>query len=130
MTEVTLHPGRHLQSSGDEMEAREMAHLHDSELTDIAIAARDGVTLRAWSIRPGNSNGNAVILLHGLGDNRFGMTGYAELLLSRGFSVLMSDARAHGTSGERHPDEFREKLIRWFDSHASKQSRVGVRMAH
>jgi alpha-beta hydrolase superfamily lysophospholipase len=40
-----------------------------------------------------------VILLHGLGDNRFGMTGYAELFLSRGFSVLMPDARAQGTSG-------------------------------
>jgi alpha-beta hydrolase superfamily lysophospholipase len=99
LTEATLHPGRHLQSSGDEMEAREMAHRHDSKLTDIAIAARDGVTLRAWSIRPANSNGNAVILLHGLADNRFGMTGYAELLLSRGFSALMPDARAHGTSG-------------------------------
>ncbi|MFI5114660.1 MAG: alpha/beta hydrolase [Terriglobales bacterium] len=76
-----------------------MARLHDSELTDINIAARDGVLLRAWSIRPANSNGAEVILLHGLADNRFGMTGYAELLLSRGFSVLMPDARAHGTSG-------------------------------
>lgn len=76
-----------------------MARLHGSELADVAIAARDGVTLRAWSIRPANSNGNAVILLHGLGDNRAGVTGYAELLLGRGFSVLMPDARAHGTSG-------------------------------
>lgn len=99
LAEATLHPGRHLPSSADEMQAREMAHHHGSELTDIAIAARDGVTLRAWGIRLANSNGNAVILLHGLADNRLGMTGYAELLLSRGFSVLMPDARAHGTSG-------------------------------
>jgi len=99
LAELTLHPSRHPLSSGDEMEAREMACLHDSELTNVAIAARDGATLHAWSIRPRNSNGNVVILLHGLADNRFGMTGYAELLLSRGFSVLMPDARAHGTSG-------------------------------
>jgi uncharacterized protein len=99
LAEVTLHPGRYLQTSGNEMEARKMARLHDSELTDVNISARDGVTLRAWSIRPRNNNGDAVILLHGLADNRFGMTGYAELLLSRGFSVLMPDARAHGTSG-------------------------------
>jgi dipeptidyl aminopeptidase/acylaminoacyl peptidase len=99
LAEVTLHPGRHLRTSGDEMEAREMARRHNSALTDVSINARDGLTLRAWSIRPANRNGNAVILLHGLGDNRFGMTGYAELLLSRGFSVLMPDARAHGTSG-------------------------------
>jgi dipeptidyl aminopeptidase/acylaminoacyl peptidase len=99
LTEGTLHPGRHLLSSGDEMRAREVARRRGSELIDVAIPARDGVTLRAWSIHPGNTNGNAVILLHGLADNRLGMTGYAELLLSRGFSVLMPDARAHGNSG-------------------------------
>ena len=99
LAQATLHPGRHLLSSGDEMEAREMARRRDSGLKDINITARDGVTLRAWSIRASHSNGNAVILLHGLSDNRSGMTGYAELLLSRGFSVLMPDARAHGSSG-------------------------------
>jgi dipeptidyl aminopeptidase/acylaminoacyl peptidase len=99
LTEVTLHPSRHVESSANEVEARDMARLHGSGLTDVAIAARDGVTLRAWSIRPAHSNGDAVILLHGLGDNRIGVTGYAELLLDRGFSVLMPDARAHGTSG-------------------------------
>jgi uncharacterized protein len=99
LAEVTLHPGRHLRSSTDEMHAREMARFHDSTLTEIAISARDGVTLSAWSIRPRHDNGNVVILLHGLGDNRFGMTGYAEWLLGRGFDVLLPDARAHGTSG-------------------------------
>src|ERR1700730_6555195 len=56
---------------------------------NVAIPARDGATLRTWSIRPRNSNGKAVILLHGLSDNRLGMIGYAELLLSHGFSVVM-----------------------------------------
>lgn len=42
-----------------------------------------------------------MILLHGLSDNRLGMIGYAELLLSHGFSVVMPDARAHGTSGSQ-----------------------------
>jgi alpha-beta hydrolase superfamily lysophospholipase len=99
LTEVTLHPGRHVLSSDDKMQANEMAGLHNSELTDVAIAARDGVTLRAWNIRPKKTNGEAVILLHGLADNRLGMAGYAELLLSQGFSVLLPDARAHGASG-------------------------------
>jgi hypothetical protein len=99
LAEVTLHPARRLQSSSDEMRMREVVRLHESELTDVAITAQDGVTLRAWSIRPSRGNGDAVILLHGLGDNRVGMTGYAELLLSRGFSLLMPDARAHGSSG-------------------------------
>jgi pimeloyl-ACP methyl ester carboxylesterase len=76
-----------------------VAHTHDSKFDDIAIRAGDGVTLSGWSIRPRNANGQTVILLHGLGDNRMGMIGYAELLLVHGFTVLMPDARAHGASG-------------------------------
>jgi pimeloyl-ACP methyl ester carboxylesterase len=50
-------------------------------------------------LRPPQSNGDAVLLLHGLGDNRLDMTGYAQLLLAHGFTVLLPDARAHGVSG-------------------------------
>ncbi len=99
LAEVTVHPGRNIQSPADEMRIRETAQRYRYELADIAIAAQDGATLRGWSIRPPNGNGNAVILLHGLGDNRTGTTGYAELLLRHGFSVLMPDARGHGLSG-------------------------------
>lgn len=99
VTEGTLHPARRSLSAHDEMQAQGMAHNHDSYLTDVAITAADGVTLRAWSIRPHNTNGSAVILLHGLGDNRLGMVGYADFLLGHGFIVLMPDARAHGASG-------------------------------
>jgi len=101
LAEVTVHPVRNVQGPADEMRMRRTAQQSHYELVDATIAAQDGATLRAWSIRPPNSNGNgnAVLLLHGLGDNRTGMTGYADLLLSHGFSVLMPDARAHGTSG-------------------------------
>ncbi len=99
MTEATLHPGRRSLSTKDEMLVQAMARNRDSDLGEVAILARDGATLNAWSIRPRASNGKAVILLHGLSDNRLGMVGYAELLLGHGFSVLMPDARAHGTSG-------------------------------
>lgn len=99
LAEATLRPVRRLESPADEVQARDMARRRDAELTDASISSRDAVTLRAWSIVPHRSNGNAVILLHGLGDNRVGMTGYADLLVGRGFSVLMPDARAHGASG-------------------------------
>jgi hypothetical protein len=63
-------------------------------------------------------NGKAVILLHGLSDNRLGMIGYAELFMVHGFSILMPDARAHGASGGQlatygllESDDIR----RWFD---------------
>ena len=44
-----------------------------SHLTDVQIEAFDGAPLLAWYIQPQHNNGDAVILLHGLGDNRLGM---------------------------------------------------------
>ena len=99
LAEVTLHPGRLPLPAGAGAQAREMATRLDAGLADVSIAASDGVTLRAWSMRPRRGNGSAAIVLHGLSDNRLGTTSYAELLLRHGFSVLMPDARAHGTSG-------------------------------
>ena len=51
---------------------------------------------RAWVLNPKNGNGDVIILLHGLSDNRLGMSGYADLALRHGYGVLMPDARAHG----------------------------------
>jgi pimeloyl-ACP methyl ester carboxylesterase len=99
LAEVTVRPGRNVQGPEEEMLVRQAAQREHYELADVALAGRDGAMLRAWSIRPPGGNGNAVLLLHGLGDNRTGMTGYAELLLRQGFRVLMPDARAHGLSG-------------------------------
>src|SRR5882724_3046933 len=99
LADGTLHPARRSLSPNDELQAQRLAYDHDSELADVTIPANDGAILSAWSIRPRNSNKKAVILLHGLGDNRLGTIGYAEMLLSHGFSVLMPDARAHGASG-------------------------------
>lgn len=98
ISEVTLHPGKRVLAIQDEQQAREVAQRHDSLLNDISISAFDGITLQAWSIRPQKTNGQAVILFHGLGDNRMGMIGYAEMLVNHGFTVLMPDARAHGAS--------------------------------
>ncbi len=74
-----------------------------AELQDVSVVASDGAVLRAWFARPAIGNGDAVILLHGIGDNRQGMTGFAELFLSKGYEVLLPDLRAHGTSGGNYP---------------------------
>lgn len=99
LADATLHPARRPLTEEEISLARASAHSLDADLTDVSIATADKATLNAWLIRPHHSNGNAVVLLHGLADNRFGMTGYAQLLLSHGFTVLLPDARAHGTSG-------------------------------
>ncbi len=88
-----------------------------SHLTDVQIEAFDGAPLLAWYIQPQHNNGDAVILLHGLGDNRLGMQGHAEMLLNHGYSVLMPDARAHGLSGGIYPTYGlleRDDIRRWF----------------
>jgi len=64
-----------------------------------AIQAADGIPLQAWFFRPAEFNGAAVLLLHGVGDTRLGMTGHLPYLLRAGYAALMPDARGHGSSG-------------------------------
>jgi dipeptidyl aminopeptidase/acylaminoacyl peptidase len=68
-------------------------------LQDISLQAADGVTLRAWYVRPQQFNGSAVILLHGITDNREGVAGYGKIFLDHGYAILLPDARRHGESG-------------------------------
>ena len=99
LADGTLHPARRPLTEDELAEVRQSAHALGAELEDVSITTADGVVLRGWTLRPHQGNGDAVILLHGLGDNRIGMTGYAQVFLAHGFAVLMPDARAHGASG-------------------------------
>jgi hypothetical protein len=94
-----LHVGRSVAGASGNALAHRIAAQDHADLADVAITASDGAVLHAWFIRPGAGKGDAAILLHGVGDNRSGMLGNAELLLSHGYSVLLPDARAHGASG-------------------------------
>lgn len=94
-----LHPARRPLSDPDLAEARNKLREENTTLTDVSITTPDNTTLRAWLLKPNYTSGNAAIVLHGLGDNRLGMVGYANLLLAHGYTVLLPDARAHGTSG-------------------------------
>lgn len=73
-------------------------HFH-TELQSVNLSAADGAVLKAWYVHPHEYNGNAVILLHGITDNREGVAGYGRLLLEHGYAVLLPDARRHGESG-------------------------------
>jgi dipeptidyl aminopeptidase/acylaminoacyl peptidase len=79
--------------------AKQAQEKYHAELEDASIQAQDGVTLKGWYIHPQDFNGNAVILLHGVTDNREGVAGYGKLLLDHGYAVLLPDARGHGESG-------------------------------
>jgi len=81
IAEGALHPARRSLSDKDQKQVEGITVDRGSEWANVSILAVDGVNLSAWSIRPHDRNGGAVILLHGLSDNRLGMIGYAKLLL-------------------------------------------------
>jgi pimeloyl-ACP methyl ester carboxylesterase len=98
VAEMTLHPQRRLLDAQTVGDAEQVARRTRSSLRDVTVQTEDNLILRAWLLEPSFNNGDAVLLLHGLSDNRIGMIGYAELLLGHGYTVLMPDARAHGQS--------------------------------
>ena len=103
LCETTLHPLRRRLTAEDASRASAMVQAHNAALREVSLQTLDPIALRAWLLTPDHPNSSAVILLHGLSDNRMGMTGYAELLLDHHYSVLMPDARAHGVSDGARP---------------------------
>ena len=99
LADGTLHPARRPLTVEENIGVQNVAKESNTNIVDVSISTPDAITLRAWLIVPRHPNHDAVLLLHGLGDNRLGMTGYAQLFLAHGYTVLMPDARAHGTSG-------------------------------
>jgi uncharacterized protein len=96
---IALHPYSHPVTPGEERNARAAAQQDGVEFSAVEISAPDGARLRAWFMRPPVANGDAVILLHGVSDNRMGMYGYGKWLVQNHYMVLLPDARAHGNSG-------------------------------
>lgn len=76
-----------------------LARAQGRALEEPVYAAPDGAQLRAWFFRAAKPGGRAVILLHGVIDNRAAMLGFAQMFLDRGYDVLAADSRAHGESG-------------------------------
>ena len=98
IAEFTLHlPRRPVTHT--ELARRTVATEFHAELQNVSLTAADGVILRGWFVEPERANGNAVVLFHGVTDNREGVGGYARLFLANGYSVLLADSRAHGESG-------------------------------
>jgi uncharacterized protein len=98
LAELQLHPLRR-QLRESEQVAHWIRSQYGADLQKIELKASDGVLLKAWYVRPPNSEGRNVLLLHGVGDNREGMAGFAPELLAHGYGVLLPDSRAHGESG-------------------------------
>ena len=98
LADGALRPARRELTAEEAARFRQTMAATGAQVEDVSINAPDAAVLRAWLVRPTHPNGDAAVLLHGLGDNRLGMRGYAQLLLSHGYTVLLPDARAHGIS--------------------------------
>lgn len=98
VSEGSLHL-RHLPLRHTQEFAAFAQEKYHADLKNVSIQAADGVSLKGWYVRPATYNGEAVILLHGITDNREGVAGYGRIFLDRGYAVLLPDFRAHGESG-------------------------------
>ncbi len=115
---IALHPYSHPITTGEERNAKAVAQENGVEFRDAEITAQDGAVLRAWFMRPAETNGDAVILLHGVSDNRMGTYGYGRWLVQHHYMVLMPDARAHGSSGGEmatYGSKEADDIHRWVD---------------
>lgn len=98
LAELLLHPPKHRPGDGALYRGHVQSQFQAS-VQDVSIRAADGALLRAWFVQPPHTNGEAVILLHGITDNRIGISGVGDIFLSEGYSVLLPDSREHGDSG-------------------------------
>ncbi len=98
LAEITLHVNHRPIRHRSEIEKVVFEEFH-APLLDVHIQTGDGAQLKAWYIHPSDSNGASVILFHGVSDNREGVAGYGRMFLHDGYSILLSDSRAHGESG-------------------------------
>jgi uncharacterized protein len=65
---------------------------------DFAVES-EGATLRGWLFpSPSRSGGPAIVILHGVADNRESGVWIAERLVPAGHDVVVYDSRAHGAS--------------------------------
>jgi uncharacterized protein len=96
---IALHPPRRPITPRETTTVQALATADSAKFIDSSISTREGVVLKAWFLQPQSETRDAVILLHGVSDNRMGMYGYGRWPLSRNYAVLLPDARAHGLSG-------------------------------
>jgi pimeloyl-ACP methyl ester carboxylesterase len=100
LAEFFLHlpKNHHEESAAFRMRVWKQFH---ANVQDVSIKAADGEVLRAWYVTPSKPRGEAVVLLHGITGNRLDPSGFGDIFLKEGYSVLLPDSREHGESGGR-----------------------------
>ena len=94
-----LHPKKKPLTEAMVAEARAAASRVETVVSNFQVSTPDGAVLKGWKVPASKPNGDWVVLLHGVSDNRIGVLSHGEMLLRHGYSVVLMDARAHGESG-------------------------------
>jgi fermentation-respiration switch protein FrsA (DUF1100 family) len=99
--------------------------------TDVVLQTRDGLRLAAWSV-PG-PRPDALILIHGIRNNRDDALPVARDLRARGYNLLLLELRAHGQSegdtstlGVREVEDVRAALTFLQQQPGVDPQRVGI----
>lgn len=97
----------------------------------VQINSDDGLILRGTYIAAAQASEKAVILLHGLYQNRSMCIPFVDMYHTRGYNVLIVDQRGHGESqgegttwGIRETDDM-DGWVRWLKQR-KKQERIGL----
>jgi hypothetical protein len=107
---IALHRPSHPITPLEERNVMTAARVESVDTSDVELVTTEGVTLRAWLMRPREANGNVVMLLHSVSDNRLGMYGYGRWLNKNHYAVLLPDARGHGQGGYLLSTEYCHKV--------------------
>ena len=78
---IAVHPPIRPVTLRDQVDAQAAAHAASEGFGNVSLTTADGTILKAWLLSPPSPNGGAVILLHGVLDNRLGVYGYGKWLL-------------------------------------------------
>jgi fermentation-respiration switch protein FrsA (DUF1100 family) len=70
---------------------------NDLPVNPFQFSSESGSTIHGWFI-PGQEQGGAVVLMHGVRGNRTSMLERARFLSHAGYAVLLFDFQAHGES--------------------------------
>ena len=92
--------GMHLSAPRFAVIGKAPAALSDAE--SVAIQSDGGATLSGWWLPARRPGGGAVVLMHGVWENRLSLVKRATVLNENGFAVLLFDFQGHGGSGGRH----------------------------
>lgn len=97
----------------------------------VTVPSADGTTLRGTYIEDAGNTRKAVILLHGLYQNRSMCVPYIDIYRQMGYNVLLIDLRGHGGSGGERTDwgvHDIEDLDSWVDFLKAKNPAMKIGM--